>query len=400
MVQSSLTRRSFLGAAASASLLGGRSANDRMAIGLIGTGGRGQSHVRDLVRLKDRNIAITAICDVYRPNREKAAALAEQGFGIKPKTTTNYKELLSWKDVDAVVIAAPDFTHSVMLKAGVEAGKDVYVEKPFGTVFSEAKAAYLAVKKGKQVVQVGTQKRSEGNFVAAAAQVRSGVLGKVTRVEMAVNFQEPRWRRANEKIDPADVDWKMFQLDGRITRGFDQRLLREWQLFPETTNGIPGLWMSHFIDLVPWYLDDPYPAGAVANGGVFLWKDGRKTSDVFYTLLDYPKEFLVSFSMTLTNTAGSRNLWCGTRGTLDAEKWTISGEGSREKDKIQSESKIAPEEKISSHMENFLECVRSRQTPRADVQAGFSHAVAGIMSSEALARGRRVRLDRDKLELV
>jgi predicted dehydrogenase len=399
MTNSSLTRRAFAGVVASTAALRSFGANDKISIGLIGAGGRGADHINDLIKLKDLNVAITAVCDVWRVNREKAAAAVEKGFGVKPKTTTDYRELLNWKDIDAVVIATPDFAHPIILKAAVEAGKDAYVEKPFGTNFADVKAAYLAAKKTKQVVQVGTQKRSDPYLMAAQKQVRRGTLGKVTRVEVAVSFQEPRWKRRAEKIHPTDIDWKMFQM-GRIDRGFDQRLFREWQLFAgETTNGISGLWMSHFIDLVPWFLDDPYPAGAVSNGGVYLWKDGRKTSDVFYTLLDYPQDFLVLFSMNLTNSAGNRNQWFGTLGTMDCDKNLISGEGSRRKDKIQSEIKLTPET-TNSHMHNFLECIRSRQIPRADVQAGFSHAVAGIMSAEALAKGRRMRFDPNKLEII
>jgi predicted dehydrogenase len=399
MLDPSLSRRAFVAssAAAAARVLG---ANDRINLGLIGTGGRGTDHIRDLIRRKDLNIAITATCDTYRTNREKGAALVAQGFGAKPRTTTDYRELLSWKEVDAVIIATPDFGHPIILQAALAVGKDAYVEKPFATTFADGKAAYLAARAAaNRVVAVGTQRRSDGQYMAAAQQVRDGALGKVTRVEFAMNFQAPRWKRAPESIDAADVDWKNFQL-GRIERPFDARLLREWQLFAgETTNGIPGLWMSHFIDLVPWFLGDPYPLGVVSNGGVYLWKDGRKTSDVFYTLLEYPSGFMVMFSMSLTNSAGVRDAWYGTRGTLDCTKWTMSGEGSAAKDKIAAPVKIEPVT-ASSHMHNFLECLRSRQTPRADVQAGFSHAVAGIMSATALKEGRRVRFDPAKLELV
>ena len=391
-----MNRRHFITATAAATAL---AANDRINVALIGSGGRGMDHVRDLIKLQDLNVAITAICDVYRPNRERAAAAAEKGFGVKPRTSTDYREVLAWKDVDAVIIAVPDFAHPIILKAAVEAGKDAYVEKPFATDFDSAKAAFLAARNGKQVVAVGTQRRSDPRFMAAQKLVRGGALGKITRIEFAMNFQQPRWRRPPETIDPADVDWKMFQM-GRINRGFDPRLLREWQLFAgETTNGIPGLWMSHFIDLVPWFTGDPYPAGAVSSGGVFFWKDGRKTSDVFYTLLDYPGDFIVMFAMSLTNAHPIRDVWCGTRGTLDCEKWILSGEGSEMKDKIAAPISIQPET-TDSHMHNFLECIRSRQAPRADVQAGFSHAVAGIMSAEALAKGRRIRFDAQRLELL
>ena len=264
------SRRSFLAASAFTAASARRvlGANDRIRIGLIGTGGRGTNHIDDLIKLKDLNVAITASCDVYRANREKGAARIAKGFGSPPRTTTDYRELLAWKDVDAVIIATPDFGHPIILKAAVEAGKDAYVEKPFATTFEDGKAAYLAVKKTDRVVAAGTQRRSDGQFMTAARQVRSGSLGKVTRVEFAMAVHAPRWHRPVENIDPADVDWKMFQM-GRIDKPFDPRLLREWQLFGGiTTNGIPGLWMSHYIDLVPWFMGDPYPSGAVSSGGV------------------------------------------------------------------------------------------------------------------------------------
>jgi len=383
-----------LGAAA----LRARSANDRIQIGVIGAGGRGSELMRQVAQAKGANAVITAICDVYRPNREKAVQFVEKTWGIKPRQTVDYKELLSWRDVDAVLIAAPDFTHSIMLKDAVEAGKDAYCEKPMGVDFNEAKAAYLAVRKSDRVVQIGTQRRSDPRLAGAAKLVRSGILGQVTRVEFSVNFQEPRWQRDYTHIRPEDVAWPQFLMH-RPSRPFDARRFREWQLFRDYTNGIAGLWMCHFIDLVPWFLDDPYPAGAVANGGVYLWKDGRETSDVFHALLDYPKGFLVSFSMSLTNAAGNRNLWFGTRGTLDADAMKITGEGSRMPDRLTEEIKV-PEVPMNSHMENFLECVRTRGTPRADIQAGFSHAVAVCMAGLALDLGKKIRFDRDKLELI
>jgi predicted dehydrogenase len=398
MKQHSISRRGFAAAATAASFGRAVGANDRIRIGLIGAGGRGGNHMTDLNRLKDLNVTISGVADVYRPNRERAVGIITKNFGAAPQAVTDYRRLLESKDIDAVVIAVPDFAHPIVLKAAVEAGKDAYVEKPFGTTFPEVKAAYLAVKKSKQVVQVGTQRRSDPLLMGAAKLIAGGAIGKVTRIDIGMHFQAPRWKRPPESIAPQDVDWTTFQM-GRISKPFDSRLLREWQLFPETTNGIPGLWMSHFIDLIPWYLNDPYPSSVVSLGGVYLWKDGRVTSDVFHSLLEYPKDVLVSFSMSLTNSAGVRHLWMGTKGTADLEKGIITSEGSAMKDKVAAEIKIE-KETTNSHMHNFLECVRSRQTPRADVQAGFSHAVAGIMASEALARGRRMTFDRDKLEIL
>jgi predicted dehydrogenase len=228
--------------------------------------------------------------------------------------------------------------------------------------------------------------------------MRAGVLGTVTRIDISVNFHEARWRRDYTHVKPEDVAWPQF-LMGRPDKGFDPRRLREWQLFRESTNGIPGLWMSHFADVVAWFMDDPYRATAVSHGGVFLWKDGRETEDVFHTLLTYPKGFLFSFSMSLTNGDGNRNDWHGSRGTLDQDRFLISGAGSRAPDRITEEIRITPES-TNSHMANFLECVRSRQKPRSDIQAGMSHAVAVCLAAEALRQERKVRFDPVRLDIV
>lgn len=395
----SLTRRELIStAAASAAALAGTGPNERINIGLIGAGSRGKYHLDDLARLKSENLAVTAVCDVYTANREAAAARAEKEFGVKPRQTTRYQEVLESPQVDAVIIAAPDFTHSEILEQAVKAKKDAYCEKPMGVDFAEAKRAYLAVKRSDRVVQIGTQRRSDAKMIGCARFVQSGILGKVTRVDMQVHFQEPRWRRDYHHIRDTDVDWPQFLMK-RSDRAFDARRFREWQLFRDYTNGIPGLWMSHYIDLVPWFLGDPYPRSVVSSGGVFLWKDGRETEDVFHALLDYPKDFLVSFAMSLTNGSGIRNEWYGTRGVLDAETMRITGAGSKGSDRVQEEIRIEPEP-VEPHMQNFLRCLRSRETPRADIQAGFSHAVAGCMAAEAFRTGRRIRFDPDKLEMM
>ncbi len=391
------SRRTFLAAAAGAANSWSKSPNDQIRLALIGAGGRG----RDLfgeVRKSGENAAIAAVCDIWRVNREAMAADVREAFGAEPKQTSRYQDVLAMKDVDAVLIAVPDFGHPQILTDAVNAGKDAYVEKPFAVNFQDGKMAYVAVKRSRQVVQVGTQRRSDPGLIGAARAIHGGAIGKVTRVAMEANFQEPRWRRDFNNVKAEDVDWEAFRLGGRIQGGFDARKLRQWQLFHDTTNGIAGLWMCHFIDLAAWFLKQPYPKGVVAAGGVYLWKDGRETSDVFHALVEY-EDCLVTFAMSLTNSAGWRNVWFGTRGTLDADALRITGEGSQMKDRVAAPVAI-PKEEVESHMANFLRSVRTRETPRADVQAGFSHAVAGCMAAVALETGRRVRFDPDKLELV
>jgi predicted dehydrogenase len=405
------TRRGFLAAAAASPLAAWQqSPNDRIRLGLIGCGGRSQNHLSSLRRCGE-NISIGAICDVWKVNRERHAADIERTFGGSPKQTTHYQELLAMKDIDAVFIATPDMTHPRILADAVAAGKDVYCEKPFAVNFADGKMAWQAVKKTKQVVQVGTQRRSEPQMLGSAKAIQAGTIGKVTRVEMAVNFQEQRWHKDLSNVKPEDVDWQAFQFGGRITGPFDPRKLREWQLFHETTNGIAGLWMCHLIDLAGWFLNDPYPKQAVTLGGVYEWKDGRETSDVFQATVEY-NECLVTFAMSLTNAAGNRNLWYGEKGTLDLDRQVISGDGSRRPDRVSGSMPIErvpvdlapgpgmPGDGTTAHIANFLKCVRSRETPRASVDAGFHHAVAGCMAAVSLETGRRVRFDPVKLEIV
>lgn len=399
-MSSSFTRRALVAGAASASLGRVLGANDRIRVGIIGAGGRGTADMKSVAEA-DLNAEITAVCDVWKPNREKAVDWVSKTFKNKPRQTSDYRELLSWKDIDVVIIATPDFGHSTLLKAAVEAGKDVYCEKPFGIEFAKAKAAYFAVKNSDRVVQVGTQRRSEGGQLAAAKLMHQGILGKVTRVVVDVGFQHPRWDRPYDNVKEADLDWNNFLLD-LPKRSFNPRLFRQWQLFRPTTNGIGGLWMCHLVDLVHFFMQETYPTNAVTNGGVYLWKDGRDTADVFHTLLEYPKGFLFSFAMCLTNDC-NRFDWYGTRGTMSGTvggaTYTISGAGSKMPDKL-GEPRVIEPERANTHMQNFLECVRSRGTPRANYQAGFSHAVAGIMAETALAEGRRVRFDPERLEIV
>jgi predicted dehydrogenase len=395
---SSASRRDFLAGAVLApmSLSMRAGADDPVRIAVVGAGGRGTDHLNEMATIPSV-VQVVSVCDVWSMARDKASAAVQKVSGKAPALTSRYQDVLADKNVEAVIITTPDFTHARILKEAVEAGKDVYCEKPMATDFAEAKAAYTAVKNSKQVVQIGTQRRSDPGMIAVAKLMRAGILGQVTRIDIAMNFQEPRWRRDYSSVDAGQIDWDAFAFGRNVPR--DLKIWRQWQLYKETSNGIPGLWMSHFIDLIPWFLDDPYPHAAVALGGIYLWKDGRQTSDVFHALLEYPKQFLVSFAMSLTNGAGIRNLWFGTRGTFDGEAMTITGAGSKMPDRLLEPVKI---EKIpvESHLENFLRCVRSRATPRADIQAGFSHAVADCMAAAALERGQRVGFDPQRLEML
>lgn len=392
-----INRRTFVKSAALGTALLGASplplrsapgANERVSIGCIGVGGRGSSLMSEILALADKeNVQITGVCDVWKVNREAAAKRVRAKFNKEPRQFSRYQDLLVLSDVDAVVIATPDFSHGTILTAALQAGKDVYVEKPMTIDLASANEALDLARAKQRVVQAGTQRRSEGQFLAAAKLFATGILGQVSRVSAAMYFNESRWTRASANCKEADVDWAAFLLH-LPQRPFDAKLLRQWQLYRETSNGLPGLWMTHYADAVHLVTGAKYPTNAVANGGVYVWNDGRDTSDTFLALLEYPEGFLFDWGMGLGNSSGVRFTIHGTNGTMDLEKWTVSPEGGLHTTVQAAPIKAEPNQ---SHMGNWLQCLRSRQRPNADIQFGHQHAVATIMTATAFQTGQRQR---------
>jgi predicted dehydrogenase len=381
-----------------------RGANDRVSIGLVGAGDRASALVGQIFSLaKAHDVAITAICDVWRVNLDRTAARVQAAFGHPPRTCTRFGDLLALRGVDAVVIATPDFGHAPILIAALQAGKDAYVEKPMSIDLAEANQALDLARAGNRIVQVGTQYRSHGGYHAAARELAAGVLGPINHIHAQANFNHARWARPYADCKAADVDWEAY-LFNRPKRPFDPRLLRRWQLYRDFTNGLPGLWMSHYVDAVHLLTGAKYPSAAVALGGVYVWKDGRQHPDTFHALLEYPEGFLFDWGMSLGNSAGTQFTVHGTKGTLNLGKdyvnpteAILSGEGGPRGSGMASR-KIQPDP-TQDHMANWLECVRTRRLPCADIQFGHQHAVATIMAAAALEMGRRQKYDPRKREV-
>ena len=399
MTTASMSRRNFL-AAGSAALTAGftlnRSvlgANDRLSIGMIGTGDRAGAHIASLAKLRDsHNVAITAVCDVWRPNREAAEGKVEKLFGKKPFSTSRFREVLAREDIDAVVIATPDFGHTPIMLEALEAGKDVYVEKPMALDLDNATKAIDLTRKNGRVVQVGTQRRSEGRWKAAHKFLQEGGLGHVSRISASNCFNHPRWARDYSDCKKEDVDWEAY-LFNRPMVDFDPKLLRRWHLYKMCTNGIAGLWMVHLIDAATIVMGADYPNSAVAHGGLYVWKDGREHCDVFHALIDFPEGFLFDWSMSLTNAAGSRYNIHGRYGTMDLDALTYSGAGGEQGKQIE-DGKLTPEPD-QNHMANWLDCIRSRKDPNATIECGHQHSAASIMAAAALHTGQRQCYDRE-----
>jgi predicted dehydrogenase len=426
---SQINRRTFLGKSA-AVIAGGVvlprtalsygnivGANDRIALGHVGIGNRGGDLDSIASKLKDsHHVEMVAVCDLWKVNREKAEATNAGYYGRAPRAVQHVEELLSMKDVDAVMISTPEHSHSPILKMAAEAGKDAYVEKPMGNVLMEAKAAREAVLRAKTIVQVGTQHRSEPYPVAAQKVARSGALGDVSKVEVVWNYHGPRWRGRPEvkKIREQDTDWSKWLMT-KPARPFDPQMYFEFRLYREFSSGIPDQWMSHAIDLVHWFMDDSFPQSVVSQGGVFAWHDGRETADTFQTLLQYPKGFLVSYSTSFGNDAPSFTRYMGKTASLinhggegSPRYQVIEEKGTHEDDSdidekreskyvlLPGETKLPPlgiDDLTTEHMANWFECMRSRQPPHATVHNGFAHSVACIMAAQSYWSGKKVFWD-------
>ena len=420
-----IDRRKFLGK--SAALLAGSAAipstalsysrilgsNDRISLAHIGTGSRGGDLAWIVAQLKTtQNVEITVVCDLWKLNREKAAAANEKYYGRAPRAIQHLEDVLPLKDVDAVIISTPEHSHSPILKMAVEAGKDAYVEKPMGNVLAEVKAARDAVHKSDRIVQVGTQHRSEPYPNAAHDLVQTGALGDISKVEIVWNYHGPRWRGREETklIREGDTDWRKWLLT-KPYRPFDPQMYCEFRLYREFSSGIPDQWMSHAMDLVHWFMNDDYPRSVAANGGVFAWHDGRENADTFQALLEYPKGFLVSYSTSFGNDAPSFTRFMGKKATLinqggeGSPRYSLVEEKGNHEDNpdvdkqrrskdilLPGETKLPPMgmgDLTLEHTANWFECMRSRQQPHATVDNGFSHSVACMMSTEAYWSGKK-----------
>ncbi|NOX54447.1 MAG: Gfo/Idh/MocA family oxidoreductase [Planctomycetes bacterium] len=407
-------RRQFLAVAAGAGALAvtarsyGRvmGANERIRIAQIGCGNRGfAAHMAGIHKHAEaKNVEIVAVCDVWRPYRERAVEQVRQWYGRKPFATTKYEEIMARDDIDAVMIATPDHQHCLHLKAAALAGKDAYCEKPLSMDLDELKDTCDAVKRAGIVVQIGTQSRSYPAMLGCRKAYQQGLLGRVSRVEQFRNGSKPNWYKRLDRlpIKKADVDWAEF-LKPRPMRPFSDVLFAGWYGYREFCSGSIGQFMSHFIDLVHFITGATYPSCAVAMGDTFIWKDKYKFDccDQVETTLIYPEGFMVHYCTNFGNGYGSRTLMYGTRGIMEfhhRQRASLSGQGASERGKLGKEQ---PVEKIEcpDHFLNWLQCLRTRKAPVAPIEAGYQHSIACILSDQARKTGQRQVYDREKREI-
>ncbi len=380
-----VNRREFLGALSAAAVPG---ANDRIGVAVIGCGSRGLL-AEALQFARESNVDVVAVCDTWRQQREKAAAAVKAALGREPEQFVHWEDVLAQKSVDAVIISTPDHQHCTQLSAAVRAGKDAYVEKPLAMTLKELNAAFDAVKKSGRVVQVGTQVRSWAAPVAARAFVESGGLGKIFKIEQARNSTRPYWHGMGErKVEAADVDWKAF-LTHRRYRPFDPLQYAGWYGFRDFSAGPQSNLAVHFYDLVHYITGAKHPKRVIASGGRYRFQDRYDVPDSVEIALEYPEEgFLVRYCTAFGTSDNNAIKFFGTKGVLDGTRWNqpwiFTGEGGQQ---------TLPPAETTHHMKNFFDCVRSRKTPAAPIEAGYAHSIAAIMADESMVRGARMVFD-------
>ena len=378
-------------------------ANDRVRVGMIGVGGRGQELLNQVLEL--REIQLVAIADIYSRRREEAKKVAP---GIQ--TLDDHRRLLDMKDVDGVIVASPLHIHARHFMDTLAAGKDLYAEKTMTWSIAEADQCLEAAKKSDRVIQIGLQHESSGALSDAKKWIKDGLVGKVTQVESWMSRNTPhgkgQWVRAvPPDCTPQNVNWAAF-LNGRPERPFDPYKFINWRLFWEFSGGNVTENMVHQIAWIMTALDLHLPSAAYMSGGVFSEKDGREVPDTIAVTLDFPNDTVVSWQSTFNNSRyGLGERFLGSDGTIEH----IAGANDMVRDNSKESTRYFPE-KVNrahgaaltaesgdqNHMANWIDCMRSRKTPNASVDIGYRSAVAAHMANLAYRQKQRVTLETAK----
>jgi predicted dehydrogenase len=398
----STDRRKFLklGGAAAALMAAGfpRSApafaaNETLNVGCIGTGGRCQGLMRALATIP--GVRVTAVSDIWDVNLAEGKKLADPSAA----TTKDFRELLDRKDVDAVIIGAPDHWHVPMTVAACEAGKDVYVEKPLTHDISEGPAVIDAQNHHKRIVQVGTQQRSMPHIQKAYEIVKSGELGEINKVHLSWNRNQTRWTREKLGVDPNSVDWKRF-LGNAKDQPFDEYRFRNWRWFWDFGGGILTDLMVHWLDVADWLLDLDHPQTATTIGDNFRSQGVWETPDTIQTLMRYPdRQLEVYFEGTFVNARNASMIeLMGSNATLYIDRGRYEIHPERNKPIKASELVLGSGPRGNDfyanpngevlHLTNWIECIRSRQKPNAPAEAGVSAAAAAHLANKAFRTGQ------------
>jgi len=433
-----MERRSFVKAAAGASTITGAPAilaqknpNDRLQVAVIGVGTRG---IYLLERVQEcPNTDIHTICDLYDGNIARAAKTA---FNKKALTSKEWEKVVTSKDIDAVVIATPDFWHATMAIRAAENKKHVYVEKGLCRTLAEAKAIRKAVRDNKVTLQLGHHQNSDPTFIKARELYQSGRLGKVCLARTYIDRTNPwpEWQfytayditKVPDGANAQSIDWERFQENSSVKANFDVERFFRWRCWWEYGTGIAGDLMSHQWDGVNLILGMGIPETVMTQGDKYFWKADREVPDMWHVLFDYPKrELAVNFACTFHNRHHGTNTYIfGRDATIEvasnfcrlynaewkpevAAKWVQARKEAAAAGRDPDLAAVEPdyalkkgELEVTGHQRDWVDCIRSGQTPRCGMDRAFEEAVTIVMSVDSYFKERKVKWDPVSEEIV
>jgi predicted dehydrogenase len=413
------TRRSFIGksaaAAAGTSLPASRAigANDRIRIALIGCGGMGRGDLRDA--LKAGKTECAALCDVDDAQSALALKQIAEPAGQRPDLVTrDFRRVIDRKDIDAVIVATPDHWHPLPTIMACQAGKDVYVEKPLSVSIAEGRAMVNAARRYNRVVQMGTQQRSASHYTAAIDYVNSGKLGKIRMVRAWAYLDWVGELPVKPDTDPPPTVDYDFWLGPAPKRPFNpNRFHFSFRWFWDYCGGLMTDWGAHMIDIANWGMGIKAPSSAVSVGGKFGYPhDAMETPDTQQVIWEFPEFSMVwEHAMGVGRGPEAREhgvAFHGNEGVLviDRAGWEVYPETRPARPYREYRYPGLPRQGIGGedyhllHVRNFLDCMRTREKPRSDVEIGHNSMIACHLGNIAYRLGRRVRWDVENEKMI
>jgi predicted dehydrogenase len=383
-------------------------ANDRINLGIIGPGDRGHSVWSQF--LKQPDVKPVAAADVYQPYLERAAKTAAQTSGGQIAQFEDFRRLLEMKEVDAVIVGTPDHWHAIPTIAACQAGKDVYCEKPLSLFVREGRRMVAAARQYNRVVQTGCQQRSGDHYQQAVKLIREGGIGTVHKISAgytrnAMPGFKPEEILGPGKEVPKGLNWD-FWLGPAPAVPYDPfRCHYHFRWFWDYSGGQMTNWGAHNLDIARWALNAKGPRAVSGFGGRYAIKDGGETPDVQEVLYDFG-DCVVSWSGREVNRTRDEYLvFHGTKGTLSIMRngFTIAPETWRKADKPAVEPmqvKGDANQSQTSHIRDFLDCIKNRKRPIADVEEGHLTATMCHLGNIATRLGRSFKWDADKEEII
>ncbi len=377
-------------------------ANDRVRMGLIGSGGRGREDWGTFLAQPD--FEPVAVCDVYAPFLQKGLEMAAG----RAKPFQDWRKLLEDKTIDAVIVGTPDHWHALMTVAACEAGKDVYCEKPLSLTVTDGRKMLDAARKHSRVVQTGSQQRSGSHYAAAVKLIQEGGLGDVHRIHCGFQRNIFPGLKPTEMADrnTSAFDYEMW-LGPAPKRPFDPfRCIYNFRWFWDYSGGQMTNWGAHHLDIARWITGADAATVVAGFGGRYSLTDGGETPDLQEVTYQFPK---VVVSWTVSEAAegakgvtldiyGSKGMMSLTRPNFQIFPEKI-GPGKDKKPAMEALT-VKGNDLNAAHARNFLDCVKSRKRPNADVEEGHRSAIMCHLGNISTRLGRSLRWDAAKEQII